>query len=465
MTQNKKNFKKHSLVGSGARAVALAFAALPLFALNQDAAAQAPNAPYPAAANAQGPVAPAIQAPAPQVPATQAPAQYSPLAAAPQQGPYGPAANASARSNAEELPALRERAQALQAQLQRMPTTLAEQQEQQQAHAELMRLQAQIQQLEAASHFSVYRQERLQALDESGLNTGAAAMRTDLGPGLTPGEVAMLREQKAGLLQQYNQIQQTLRALQPGDSVLADNLKQEQGTIAAQLRDIDQRLSAAPQASVDAQQSLQTLGVAPFVVPPTNQLTQAQPMQDPGANISARMQLVNQATQLLRQAGLVQLANHASNEVPRLADPNYAETQLVPGSWAEGDGIAEARNNPFKQVGAKDIEQINTKIDDLATRVESLAQTLADVETQLKLLTRNSVGGSLTAPPENAALLQEFAPVPIDSLDDSNFEIYGEGFSAPPGSVVPEGNPLPPIPGEDDIDAPEGSDEAVPESV
>ena len=104
MTQNKKNFKKHSLVGSGARAVALAFAALPLFALNQDAAAQAPNAPYPAAANAQGPVAPAIQAPAPQVPATQAPAQYSPLAAAPQQGPYGPAANASARSNAEELP-------------------------------------------------------------------------------------------------------------------------------------------------------------------------------------------------------------------------------------------------------------------------------------------------------------------------------------------------------------------------
>ena len=247
------------------------------------------------------------------------PLRSTPLAAAPQQGPYGPAANASARSNAEELPALRERAQALQAQLQRMPTTLAEQQEQQQAHAELMRLQAQIQQLEAASHFSVYRQERLQALDESGLNTGAAAMRTDLGPGLTPGEVAMLREQKAGLLQQYNQIQQTLRALQPGDSVLADNLKQEQGTIAAQLRDIDQRLSAAPQASVDAQQSLQTLGVAPFVVPPTNQLRRND--ADPGANISAHAVGRNDAA-----ASQTTLSSSRTTRTKsRLVDPNYAE--------------------------------------------------------------------------------------------------------------------------------------------
>ncbi|MBP5622903.1 MAG: hypothetical protein J6X44_12915, partial [Thermoguttaceae bacterium] len=317
------------------------------------------------------------------------------------------------------------------------------------------------------------RQNRLQALNESGLNVGGVAARTDMGANLTPAEVAMLNEQKEGLLQQYNQIQQTLRALQPGDAALADNLKQEQATLAAQLRDIDARLAAAPKASLDAQRAPQAPAANPFAIPPANQLPQPNFHVDGTNNISARMQMVNQAAQLLRQAGLAQLANYATSEVPRLADPNFTETRLVPGAWADSDGVADAKNNPFKQVGAKEIEQINTKIDDLTAKVQKLTQTLADVETQLKLLTRNSI--IATQSPENAALLDAFSPAAIDQdpmpapmeaeIDASDAEPDPAVDAIPQSSTVPvtPNAPLPPIPGEDDIDAPEGSDAPIPE--
>ena len=479
MTQTQKTFKKHTLV-------ALAFAALPVFCSQAEAFGQAPApaAPGVAASNAPDVAAP-IAAPTP-APAAQ-PA-------------FGSAAPASA---SVALADLRAKVQSLQAQLQRMPTSLAEQQEQQQIYAELLKAQSQLQQMEATQgQFSAYRQERdrqagvsgleaaaqlnadpsdplnpltaaqrqnrFQALGESGLNSGAIAARTDMGAGLTPAEVAMLNEQKEGLLQQYNQIQQTLRALQPGDAALADNLKQEQATLAAQLRDIDARLAAAPKASLDAQRAPQVPNANPFVIPPANQLPQQNFPANGTNNISARMQMVNQAAQLLRQAGLAQLADYATSEVPRLADPNFTETKLVPGAWADSDGVAGAKNNPFKQIDAKEIEQINTKIDDLTAQVQKLTQTLADVETQLKLLTRNSIIATQT--PENAALLDAFSPAPIDQepapIDAGlDADIDPAAAAIPQSSTIPAPAeaPLPPIPGEEDIDAPEGSDAPIPE--
>lgn len=502
MTQMKKTFKRHTLAGSRACAVAFALATLPLVCGNGEAVGQtpAPAAPAPAVPAP----ASAAPAPAPGVAASNAP-QLSTLAPTPAQPIFGPPASAQPT---ETIPELRAKIQSLQAQLQRMPTSLAEQQEQQQIYNELIRTQSQLQQMEATQgQFSAYRQERdrqagvsgleaaaqlnadpsdplnplsaaqrqnrLQALNESGLNAGSVAARTDMGANLTPAEVAMLNEQKEGLLQQYNQIQQTLRALQPGDAALADNLKQEQATLAAQLRDIDARLAAAPRASLDAQRAPQGPAANPFVIPPANQLPQ---QNFPGGtnNISARMQMVNQAAQLLRQAGLAQLADYATSEVPRLADPNFTETKLTPGSWAEGDGLAESRNNPFKQVGAKEIEQINTKIDDLTAQVQKLTQTLADVETQLKLLTRNSI--IATQSPENAALLDAFSPEPSDfapTSPEANPANAGDDAFGPPfDAAIPESSTqpaatepaLPPIPGEEDIDAPEGSDAPIPEA-
>lgn len=425
----------------------------------QPAAAPAPTAPVPSAAIPGA-------APTPVLPTTGAPVVQ----------PVAPGAVPSASANpTADLAALRARAQALQAQIQHMPSSLAEQRAQQEAANELISVQGQIQQLEAqGDRFSAYRQardqqalgafpgqgqpaatnplaeaqaqNRRQTLAESGLNSGAPAARTAQGPSLTAGEAALLREQKEGLTQQYRQIQQTLRALQPNEAALAENLRKEQATIAAQLLEIDARLASAPQdplAAQPIQPNVPTAGQIPI----QNQLMPVPNAFDAGTDLNVRIQKVNQAAQLLREAGLVQLANYAANEAPRLADPNYTEQNLVPGSWAEGEGLAEARNNPFQQVGKDDLDKITSNVDDLKARIDKLAQTLADVETQLKLLTRNSV----YAPPAGAAeglqetmeAVEDVQPAPSDDMTAPETEPAATPEAAPqdegPQPATPDG--------------------------
>ena len=266
------------------------------------------------------------------------------------------------------------------------------------------------------------------------MNSGSPAARTAQGPSLTVGEAALLREQKEGLTQQYRQIQQTLRALQPNEAALAENLRKEQATIAAQLLEIDARLASVPQDPLAAQ-PIQPNVPAVGQIPIQNQLMPVPNAFDAGNDLNARIQKVNQAAQLLREAGLVMLANYAANEAPRLADPNYTEQNLVPGSWAEEEGLAEARNNPFQQVGKDDLDKITTNVDDLKARIDKLAQTLADVETQLKLLTRNSV----YAPPADAAedlqgtmeAVDAVQPAPSDDLTAPETEPAATPEAAP----------------------------------
>ena len=388
--------------------------------------------------------------------------------------------------------------QALQSKLKNTPRTPAEQQEYQRVYGELLDVQAQIQRAEAnfamTGQFADYARarerqaagldpignpvlnagsnpqnpllsplgrDRVANLENSGLGSGVAA-RTGAGQALTPGEIAMLQEQREGLITQNQQIQQTLRALQPGDQVLADNLKQEQATVLAQLRDIDAKLAGVPQ-SQNLNPSVPNPNQNPFVIPQANQLPT---VTAPGGDIALRMQKVNQAAVLLREAGLPQLAGYATNEVPRLSDPNFVETQLVPGSWAEAGGLPGDKNNPFKQVGAKDIENILAKIDDLTAQVNSLKQTLSDVEVQLKLLTR----GSVYAPPADSNEQFDAYDAAVDAVNaaqavqnavDTPHENPTPAAEAL-GTDVPQTqngqDNLPPIPGAEDIDAPEGSD-------
>ena len=442
---------------------ALVCAALPAGAVvfGQTAAAvsgQNVISPQPAAAPA-----PTAAVPSAAIPGA-APTPVLPTTGAPVVQPVAPGAVPSASANpTADLAALRARAQALQAQIQHMPSSLAEQRAQQEAANELISVQGQIQQLEAqGDRFSAYRQardqqalgafpgqgqpaptnplaeaqaqNRRQTLAESGLNSGAPAARTAQGPSLTAGEAALLREQKEGLTQQYRQIQQTLRALQPNEAALAENLRKEQATIAAQLLEIDARLASAPQdplAAQPIQPNVPTAGQIPI----QNQLMPVPNAFDAGTDLNVRIQKVNQAAQLLREAGLVQLANYAANEAPRLADPNYTEQNLVPGSWAEGEGLAEARNNPFQQVGKDDLDKITSNVDDLKARIDKLAQTLADVETQLKLLTRNSV----YAPPAGAAeglqetmeAVEDVQPAPSDDMTAPETEPAATPEAAP----------------------------------
>lgn len=447
------------------------------------------------------------------------PANVPTTANAPQ-NPFGPANIANAvgaqttgatiapmTDPGPELANLRERQMELRKALQKAPTSLAEQQEQQRLYNELTGLQSRIQQLEAAAgQYAVYnqqaadsfapnlnqpyqpqgasafsgasnpltaqRQNRQQLLNESGLNSGSLFARADVGPGITPSEVALLREQKEGLTLQYNQIMQTLRALEPSDAALAENLKQEQASVLAQLRDIETRLSAAPAASINAAQQTIASGFAQQPIPAANQLNMN--TQNNGVySVSTRMQKVNQAATLLREAGLAQLADYATAEVPKLADPNYREVRLVPGNWAESDGLAESRNNPFKQVGAQDIENINGKIDALEKKIDALTEALANMDATLKLLTRNTANAPTVVEPTPV----DVAPIPADALPvenangdefsatnpaalealdtDEDFDatglvpgMQGGALGAPEEEVDPN---LPPIPGEEDL--------------
>ena len=315
--------------------------------------------------------------------------------------------------------ALRAQAQALETQLRVVPTTAAEQEAYQKVAAELSALQRQIQQAEATlGDFASYKRARAaqegndpfaaspnvanapnaSALLGAGLGTPATEPTAALP--LAPGEAAALRAQKEELTQQYRQILQTMRALSPSDEALATTLQAEQTTILNQLKEIDERLASAPAvpATPALPNALPEIGLAPTAaIPVENRLSPTASLDlIGGGDVAAKMEKARQAAETLREAGLVHLASLASAEIPRLADPNFAETRYVPGTWSEGAGLAEERYNPFQQISADEIDAIKTSIDDLKTRVDSLTEIMSNVETQLKLLTRQTVDA---APP------------------------------------------------------------------
>ncbi|MBQ8284775.1 MAG: hypothetical protein IJZ10_00560, partial [Thermoguttaceae bacterium] len=234
---------------------------------------------------------------------------------------------------------------------------------------------------------------------------------------LAPGEAELLRAQKEELTQQYRQLLQTMRALSPNDEALASTLQMEQTTILNQLKEIDERLANAPQtpATPAIPNALPNLG-GDFetAIPPENRLPDAASLDLVGGNdVATKMQKAQEAAEILRSVGLVNLAGLAAAEIPRLADPNFAETRYVPGTWTEGAGLAEERYNPFQQVSKDEIDAIKTSIDDLKARVDSLTEIMSNVETQLKLLTRQTVdGASPVAPVAAPSVPTPETPVP-----------------------------------------------------
>ena len=405
--------------------------------------------------------------------------------AAPTQAPT----DAQIAPTVPDVGALRARFAQLQTTLQKTPTSAEEQLAQQQAILEMTRLQSQIQQLESAvDNFSAYRQARDAQLAQSGQTDAApsvaptlagadriggglpSATRQDIlnasglnggipgqvggGFSTSPEERAMLIEQRDGLIRQYSQLQQTLRALQPGDEALAENLKEEQKTLLSQLKEIDSRLVVvAPGASAQpaANPTVTTLphpaaSTLPNPVAPDLNLADAwQPpagstLPIPGQapnDVLERMDKAQRAAQLLREAGLVQLAGHVLNEVPRMSNPGFTETTLVAGSWAESVGMSDEANNPFHMVSPKDIEGINNSINALKARIDAVDQTLSDVNTQLKLLTRQQVSGYITQPQTPDAQVPEATPaVPEEPASDGASVEEGAPLSTSSSQVV-----------------------------
>ncbi len=349
---------------------------------------------------------------APSVPASPVPTTLQ-LGGAPN---AAPAPSVAAPTNVETL---RAQIRTLESRLRQAPTTAAEQEEQMKIVSELAALQRQIQQAEAtAGDFATYRRNRaaqegveLDAALDANLNANpnplaapngvpstlpnAVAPSPTAAIPLAPGEAELLRAQKEELTRQYRQLQQTMRALLPSDEALAESLRTEQTTLLNQLKEIDERLTNAPAAPTTPAfpNALPNLG-GDFTdaIPPENRLPSATTLGLIGGNdVAAKMQKAQEAAEILRSVGLVNLAGLATAEIPRLADPNFAETRYVPGTWTEGAGLAEERYNPFQQISKDEIDAIKTSIDDLKTRVDSLTEIMSNVETQLKLLTRQTV--------------------------------------------------------------------------
>ncbi|MBQ9127934.1 MAG: hypothetical protein IJY15_09280 [Thermoguttaceae bacterium] len=386
-------------------------------------AANAQNAPVPVPPSTPGVPAPTdATAPLP----TPVPANPNPLGIGAPNVPASPVPTTLQLGGAPNvaptnLEALRAQVRALEARLSLAPTTAAEQEAQRKIVAELSALQYQIQQAEAAAgDFATYRRNRaaqeglnLDAASDADLNANPlaasnAGLRGDADASsptaaipLAPGEAELLRAQKEELTRQYRQLQQTMRALSPSDEALAESLRTEQTTLLNQLKEIDERLANAPQTPTAIPNALPNLG-GDFetAIPPENRLPDAASLDLVGGNdVAAKMQKAQEAAEILRSVGLVNLAGLATAEIPRLADPNFAETRYVPGTWTEGAGLAEERYNPFQQISKDEIDAIKTSIDDLKTRVDSLTEIMSNVETQLKLLTRQTVDAASPVAP------------------------------------------------------------------
>ncbi len=318
-----------------------------------------------------------------------------------------------------DVEALRAQAQTLEARLRVIPSNAAEQEAYQKTVAELSALQYQIRQAEAAAgDFATYRRNRaaqegveLDAALDAGLNAnplaapnGVPSTESTAAIPLAPGEAELLRAQKEELTRQYRQLQQTMRALSPSDEALATTLRAEQTTLLNQLKEIDERLTSAPQTPTAPAfpNALPNLGGDPnAAIPPENRLSSFGGASEliGGNDVATKMQKAEEAATLLREIGLVNLAGLAAAEISRLADPNFAETRYVPGTWTEGAGLAEERYNPFQQISKDEIDAIKTSIDDLKTRVDSLTEIMSNVETQLKLLTRQTVDAASPVAP------------------------------------------------------------------
>ncbi len=407
-------------------------------------AANAQNAPTPSNPNPLGIGAPSVPAPTDATAPLPAPSNPNPLGiGAPTTLQLGGASNATPVSigATPNVEALRAQVRTLEERLRQPPTTAAEQEAQLKIVAELSALQRQIQQAEAtAGDFATYRRNRaaqegvdLDAALDANLNAnplaapnGVPATGSNVGlPGaadapsptaaipLAPGEAELLRAQKEELTRQYRQLQQTLRALSPSDEALAESLRAEQTTLLNQLKEIDERLANAPQtptAPVYPNALPNIGGDFANAIPPENRLPAFVGASElaGGNDVALKMQKAEEAAALLREVGLVNLAGLAAAEIPRLADPNFAETRYVPGAWTEGAGLAEERYNPFQQISADEIDAIKTSIDDLKARVDSLTEIMSNVETQLKLLTRQTVD----AAPPVAPFVSPSVPTP-----------------------------------------------------
>ncbi len=244
-----------------------------------------------------------------------------------------------------------------------------------------------------------------------------------------PVNASVLQHMKNEWTFQLQQIQQMLRSLQPQDEQLAKTLKEQQAEILKDLKDVNEQLEKmGPNAATSEMDPLfqgildetqRKMGQIPnpntSSVPANNPLAALNqnnkanaagvPLDnnltglDSGLNANAaadseqKIKKVENAIILLREAGLPLLANQAANQIPNLLNPAFTEEPLNTGINPPVPGLTDITGaaNPYEPLPSKEVTELKTLISELKGQLSQMANDLTDVQTQLKLLSRQIV--------------------------------------------------------------------------
>ena len=197
----------------------------------------------------------------------------------------------------------------------------------------------------------------------------------------------LLKQIKEELTFQLKQLQQTLTMLGPQDEALSATLKEQQTDLLKQLADVNAKLGSAAAPVADAA-ALPAEDAAPAVTLPADAAAPNIPGTINAGDAAERIAKVSQAAVLLREAGLIELANHAVNQAGALSDPNFVEAPInaMPRAEAGADWFA-----PDQAAQAQDIAELKETSAATKSQVEQILADLKNIDAQLKLLSRQAV--------------------------------------------------------------------------
>lgn len=248
----------------------------------------------------------------------------------------------------------------------------------------------------------------------------------------------VLENVKEELTLQLKQLQQTLRALQPQDVILAQTLREQQLTLLNQLKGINDQIDALKHQNSGAIQtpdslaSLNSSNAIPNVLPPVADINSATlpgsilPGDLNATNLNpenyllnspndatTKMRKANEAAQILREVGLNDLANQILNIIPQMMNPDFKEP--VQNQWNDNPNLIDSINNPYQTIPSAEVTELKGAISELRSEIEKMSQELVEMNTQLKLLSRQAVSAPLSSPLETDVPVAPQNDVPISS--------------------------------------------------
>ncbi len=215
-----------------------------------------------------------------------------------------------------------------------------------------------------------------------------------------PGNANILQHMKTELTSQLRQIQQILRTLQPEDQSLAATLKEQQAEISKELAEINRQLEQTGPGKPETDPVLQELigttnkqlglnllpGTEKPVVSPA-ELPAATPN---GSSNSSAADKASAAGTLYPETKIPAGPEKTlSAENPVEAAPPVKAGQGP--AWNEQN---QANVNPYEVLTSEDVKQLKSELNSMKTELKTITEAISNIESQLKLLTRQATGES-----------------------------------------------------------------------